>query len=1029
MSAPKDAASLPGPPQQKAEQPNFATDLFESVDAVCAFVDENIRTIQEMRKFFHRRAKAEEEYSRLAALVQRESGDHTSARPGSVGARCAALIQQVRATADARTATASSIALEICEILGPMIVEFAQSLKKLQADGARNAQNYRNTVARLDKAKAVCAKACRDRGPDNVPIRMLAEYHQQVDKANEAQRAYLKLNSEVLDQLQLLDKRVQIAMQNAVDKYIKLLKDAMSIESDRFEAIIAGFSDQSHSRDVLQLVEQKRSSAPPPFTMLSLEELAKAAEKSGKASRGWARRKSASTHSLPSSSSQHPVAMVGRAPPSLDETMERQKDDYPALDVPVFVVMLRDSLRRMDAYHSEGLFRIPGDQQELVLYSQYFDQDTFRIIKARTTVHTLATLFKYYIREMPNPLIPTLQYERLVMVGPDLNPENVEALVLDQLPLNNRNLLVFLVGFLQELLPYSEVTKMGCENLAMVFAPCVLKCPADHPALLLQFYESAISIMSALIKHVPKSLVERLSTVITNRPDGSPYDGSGFEEVEKEAQLRVESQSLSRSESSDSLESSFGQSSYIPSDYHSPSVSHRASCAPLSPAAMTALTEKGRRKSIMGSVGSELVGMFPRTTQAVLKSPQSTPPASPSMTVERKRNLSGDLVVEPTAPKSGRDSLSASPGIPKEPSAPASEFNVGLTDSERAAAAALPVLPSFPGELRKSYSEVIVPPDHGIHLTRRKHSDKDRPVSKELTTAQKRLSKEPDENSSRSRSKEEKNKESKERHKSKEIPPPAPVQPSPAGTISSVPGDRHSNLLQSAGPEDSDERSEIDDSAKSLPLLEGKQEDLSIGEIDARRSSSSSSTKKDRRSSHGMAERERDRELRHLVKGALEVHTELVEAVFHLDKHLAKASAINEENFTIIAIGFSQHLSDVVHTNMRVSHEELARYEKATYVRPEQFREADTNPDGFPVARSSLAAAHVMLSFIATRCGEMKSRTAVKGLTATLSALRSTFNKEIARELSLHLIKAPEVDTTPVPAVLVKPRDSLENIY
>ena len=57
--------------------------------------------------------------------------------------------------------------------------------------------------------------------------------------------------------------------------------------------------------------------------------------------------------------------------------------------------------------------------------------------------------------------------------------------VLQSLPRTNLCTLKALALFLQELSESSDVTRMGLDNFAIVFAPCWLRNPSDDPATLL----------------------------------------------------------------------------------------------------------------------------------------------------------------------------------------------------------------------------------------------------------------------------------------------------------------------------------------------------------------------------------------------------------------------------------------------------------------------------------------------------------------------------------------------------------------
>ena len=58
---------------------------------------------------------------------------------------------------------------------------------------------------------------------------------------------------------------------------------------------------------------------------------------------------------------------------------------------------------------------------------------------------------------------------------------NIDGIV----PETNRQCIIYLVKFLQKLMLNCEITKMGLENLAIVFSPTILRCPSTDPNVLM----------------------------------------------------------------------------------------------------------------------------------------------------------------------------------------------------------------------------------------------------------------------------------------------------------------------------------------------------------------------------------------------------------------------------------------------------------------------------------------------------------------------------------------------------------------
>ena len=91
--------------------------------------------------------------------------------------------------------------------------------------------------------------------------------------------------------------------------------------------------------------------------------------------------------------------------------------------------------------------------------------------------HTIASLLKMYLRELPEPLLTYDFFEEWMNAAQVEKPaERQQALfnVLDQLPPANFSNFRFLVEFLSELKAFSEQNKMTASNIAIVVAPNIL---------------------------------------------------------------------------------------------------------------------------------------------------------------------------------------------------------------------------------------------------------------------------------------------------------------------------------------------------------------------------------------------------------------------------------------------------------------------------------------------------------------------------------------------------------------------------
>ncbi len=138
------------------------------------------------------------------------------------------------------------------------------------------------------------------------------------------------------------------------------------------------------------------------------------------------------------------------------------------------------------------LSRLPGRSILIKQLKETFDcGEGVEFVIPDVDIHSVGSLLKLYLRELPEPMIPNQFYEpvmKIVQRDMHLNPEkamhSLEAL-LSHLPRNNYNLLQYLCQFLSEVSKKSDINKMTAMNLATVFVHSVIRPEDDDPALLM----------------------------------------------------------------------------------------------------------------------------------------------------------------------------------------------------------------------------------------------------------------------------------------------------------------------------------------------------------------------------------------------------------------------------------------------------------------------------------------------------------------------------------------------------------------
>eukprot|EP01135_Chromosphaera_perkinsii_P007986 Nk52_evm58s1073 gene=Nk52_evmTU58s1073 len=177
------------------------------------------------------------------------------------------------------------------------------------------------------------------------------------------------------------------------------------------------------------------------------------------------------------------------------------KDGWITVKVPAVLKLLVDAIEKLDGFTSQGIFRVPGDSEEVNILKLQLEKGKFSAIQDVLDPNVCASVLKLFLRQLEHPLIPDHLYQRCVECCKDViiqndtvAPEDLEMLsvetkkITNELPEYNRNVVLYVIHFLSRLSAeeFQKYTKMTKKNLAMVFAPSFLRCHADNPLVILQ---------------------------------------------------------------------------------------------------------------------------------------------------------------------------------------------------------------------------------------------------------------------------------------------------------------------------------------------------------------------------------------------------------------------------------------------------------------------------------------------------------------------------------------------------------------
>lgn len=202
----------------------------------------------------------------------------------------------------------------------------------------------------------------------------------------------------------------------------------------------------------------------------------------------------------------------------LDETIAYEQKFGPHL-VPILVEKCAEFIRE-HGLNEEGIFRLPGQDNLVKQLRDAFDAGERPSFDRDTDVHTVASLLKLYLRDLPEPVVPWSQYEGFLLCGQLMNADEAKAQQemmkqLSILPRENYNLLSYICRFLHEIQLNCAVNKMSVDNLATVIGVNLIRSKVEDPAVIMRGTPQIQRVMTMMIRDhevlFPKSKDEPLS--------------------------------------------------------------------------------------------------------------------------------------------------------------------------------------------------------------------------------------------------------------------------------------------------------------------------------------------------------------------------------------------------------------------------------------------------------------------------------------------------------------------------------------
>ncbi|KAF8482505.1 hypothetical protein DFH94DRAFT_367952 [Russula ochroleuca] len=184
----------------------------------------------------------------------------------------------------------------------------------------------------------------------------------------------------------------------------------------------------------------------------------------------------------------------------LDAVFRLQERTYPTQKVPIVLPFLADGVLALGGTKAEGIFRVPGDADAVASLKMRLDRGAYTL-EGVDDPHVPASLFKLWLRELVDPLVPSEMYNDCIAFA---NDAEACCAAVERLPTANRRVVLFVISFLQLFLDERVllVTKMTSANLALVMAPNLLRCGSDSMAVVFNNAQYEQAFVHNLLVHL-----------------------------------------------------------------------------------------------------------------------------------------------------------------------------------------------------------------------------------------------------------------------------------------------------------------------------------------------------------------------------------------------------------------------------------------------------------------------------------------------------------------------------------------------
>lgn len=197
----------------------------------------------------------------------------------------------------------------------------------------------------------------------------------------------------------------------------------------------------------------------------------------------------------------HPNVVKDQFYTSLYEIMWYQRKKTPLLQFPFILYYMSQLFITKNGLHTEGIFKEKGNVKIVNMMSK-MSNENMECLK-RCGLFELCSLIVLWFKELTNSIIPMNFLPEFVLLCDSHKFLNIPS----ALPKTNMHTLMYLVGFLQNIISFKEENKITIDDLANTFGPSLVKTTETEPGRVKHYRKLATEFLYILIEQMDTSSV------------------------------------------------------------------------------------------------------------------------------------------------------------------------------------------------------------------------------------------------------------------------------------------------------------------------------------------------------------------------------------------------------------------------------------------------------------------------------------------------------------------------------------------